>query len=183
MSHARHDFGVHCGEASVVQLAPDCAKCCGLCCVGPSFDADQGFGYSKPAHTPCQYLAPDFRCRVHHKLRQTGFPSCAQFSCYGAGQRVTQRLFFRLSWQSSPEVTSRMFGAYFRVRILHESLVLLERASSRVSPAVVGTLSERLRWLDQLCESVETLPSSADVARIRSDALDLVRLAMTEQRL
>jgi small conductance mechanosensitive channel len=29
----------------------DCVSCSALCCVAPSFDIDQGFGYDKPAHT------------------------------------------------------------------------------------------------------------------------------------
>lgn len=49
-------------------LTADCTKCCGLCCVSPAFDAEQGFGYSKPAHTPCVNLRRDDRCAIHHAL-------------------------------------------------------------------------------------------------------------------
>jgi hypothetical protein len=71
------------------QLRADCAKCCGLCCVAPAFDADQGFGFDKPAHTACRNLDADHRCAIHAALRARGFPACATFDCYGAGQWLT----------------------------------------------------------------------------------------------
>lgn len=178
MSATKHEIGIHCGETSVSQLTPDCAKCCGLCCVGPSFEVDQGFGYSKPAHTACRHLEADFRCHIHHELRPRGFPACAQFSCYGAGQRVTNRLFRGLSWRTSPEVASRMFSAYSRVRMLHESMAMLEWASARVSPAAATRLRTYSRHIGQLCESTDALPSASHVAQIRRRVLAVVRSAL-----
>jgi hypothetical protein len=74
-------------------LRADCARCAGLCCVAPAFVASTDFALDKEAGQPCPNLAPDFRCTIHDRLRQAGFPGCAAYDCFGAGQRVTQVTF------------------------------------------------------------------------------------------
>ena len=82
----------------------------------PPFDADQGFGHDKPAHEPCRHLQADFRCTIHGQLAQSGYPGCAGFDCFGAGQRVTQELFGGANWSSSPDIAREMFDCYERLR-------------------------------------------------------------------
>lgn len=69
-------------------LRADCSACDGICCVALPFDADQGFGFDKPAHTRCPHLADNACCRIHASRRQRGFGGCEAFDCHGAGQRL-----------------------------------------------------------------------------------------------
>ena len=96
-------------------LRPDCARCVALCCVAPAFDAEQGFGYDKPACEPCRHLHADNRCGIHPALVAQGFSGCASFNCFGAGQRATA-LFDGCDWRASPGQATRMFERYARLR-------------------------------------------------------------------
>ena len=167
------------GYQSPSQLRADCTRCSGLCCVGPAFDADQGFGFDKPAHTPCANLRPDYRCAIHRERRSRGFPSCVTFDCYGAGQRVTQQLFGGKSWRSSPELAPRMFDAYSRYRVLHELMALLEVAIARASsPDAAARLRETRQSIDELCESGAALDEALPMDELRRDVLNHVRRAL-----
>jgi hypothetical protein len=154
-------------------LHADCAKCCGLCCVAPAFDADQGFGFDKPAHTACRNLAGNHRCAIHAHLRVRGFPACAGFDCYGAGQWVTQHLFGGKSWRTSPELAARMFTLYGRVRVLHELMALLELAIARVSPGEDAPLARCLFDIQNIRAAghalLDTFSESALRERVRQE--------------
>ena len=160
------------------RLRADCARCCGLCCVGPAFDADQGFGFDKPAHTPCAHLTEDTRCAIHKRLRERGFPACVTFDCYGAGQRVTQELFGGKSWRSAPELASRMFSAYSTYRALHELMALLEVAIGRLSVHEALGLTEVARNIEELCESGLAAVAALPIEDLRRDVLNRVRAAL-----
>lgn len=160
------------------KLRADCTKCCAICCVAPPFDANQGFGFDKAAHSACSNLRTNLRCGIHDGLRSRGFPACASFDCYGAGQRVTQHLFGGRSWQSSPQVALQMFNAYFRYRALHELMALLEMAIQRVSPRDALQLREQLRFIDGLCESGTAAADTVRIDAIRKDVLSRVRVAL-----
>jgi hypothetical protein len=157
------------------RLRADCTRCCGLCCVAPAFDADQGFGFDKPAHTPCRNLGGNHRCTIHDELRVRGFPACATFDCYGAGQWVTQQLFAGESWQTSPEIAARMFRLYPRYRVLHELMALLELAMRRVPPAHVVPLEQCLREIEAVCQAGVELACSVDVEALTKNVRALVR--------
>jgi hypothetical protein len=152
-------------------LQADCAKCCGLCCVGPAFDANQGFGFDKPAHTACCNLDAEHRCAIHDELRLRGFPACASFECYGAGQWVTQHLFGGKSWRTSPELAEQMFTLYRRIRVLHELMVLLELAIGRVPPDDAAPLAMCLYDIQKICaagnERIDTFSESAMRERVQ----------------
>jgi hypothetical protein len=144
------------------RLRPDCAQCSGLCCVAPPFDADQGFGHDKAAHEPCRHLAPDFRCRIHGRLLENGYPGCASFDCFGAGQRVTQQLFGGRNWSRNPEIAARMFDTYARVRSLHELMAMATLAQDHVtSEAGQLALQELIAEIDaranRTCRSITQL--------------------------
>jgi len=156
------------------RLRADCSRCCGLCCVAPAFDAIQGFGYDKPASKPCRNLQADFRCGIHAGLAIRGFPGCASFDCYGAGQRVTHDLFGGRSWRSHPELAPAMFNAYFRYRALHELMALLELAVRTTTPTDREALLAQLRRIDALCTSGQALSESVRIPDIRSASLQLL---------
>ncbi|WP_414635465.1 pentapeptide repeat-containing protein [Actinophytocola sp.] len=110
------------------RLRADCAHCFALCCVAPAFAASADFAIDKPAGRPCPNLGADFRCGIHDRLRPAGFPGCAVFDCFGAGQRVAQLTFAGRDWRSHPELAESMFSVFAIMRSLHELLWYLTEA-------------------------------------------------------
>jgi uncharacterized protein YjbI with pentapeptide repeats len=110
------------------ELHADCARCVGLCCVALEFAASADFAIDKPAGRACPNLQTDFRCAIHSNLRQNGFPGCAVYDCFGAGQRVSQVAFSGLDWRERRDLAPRMFTAFGIMRQLHELLWYLSEA-------------------------------------------------------
>ena len=108
-------------------LRADCANCAALCCVAPALTRSADFAIDKPAGQPCPHLTPGFRCAVHADLRFLGFPGCAAYDCFGAGQRVTAAA-GEDDWRSGPAEAEQMFAAFAVVRRLHELLWYLSEA-------------------------------------------------------
>lgn len=108
-------------------LRADCARCVALCCVAPAFAASRDFAIDKPPGRPCPNLAADFRCSIHDRLPQRGFPGCVAYDCFGAGQQVTQVTFAGRDWRT-PAVADEMFAAFAVMRSLHELLWYLDEA-------------------------------------------------------
>ena len=137
-------------------LKADCAACVGLCCVVPPFDAAQGFGFDKPAETPCQHLCADHRCGIHDALMPRGFEGCVAFDCLGAGQRLTASAAARFGdadWRARPQVARWLFDAYPRVRQVQEWLASLSLAAEVSGEAALRELAQALeaesaRWPD-----------------------------------
>jgi hypothetical protein len=120
-------------------LRADCARCFGLCCVAPAFSASADFAIDKAAGEPCPNLLPDFRCSIHDHLRQRGFPGCAAYDCFGAGQRVSQETF---GGRRDPE----MLAVFETVRSLHELLWHLTEAQAlRPAPELTDAIEETER--------------------------------------
>jgi uncharacterized protein YjbI with pentapeptide repeats len=159
-------------------LAPDCAKCCGLCCVAPAFLASADFAIDKPAGRPCPNLQPDFRCGIHSNLRGAGFPGCVVYDCFGAGQRVTQEIFAGADWRTDPEIAPRMFAVYFVVRHLHELLWYLTEALalSAARPLQVQLKAARDETDDFARVGAQAL-GTLDLAGHRMRVNDLLRKA------
>lgn len=134
------------------ELRADCSRCAALCCVAPSFDAVQGFGFDKPAHSACPHLQADHRCGIHAELRPRGFPGCAVYDCHGAGQWVTQQLFAGRPWPLQPDGGRQQFEQFMRVRPLFELLMLLTLALQR--PGHDAALDEALRALREELQGV-----------------------------
>lgn len=126
-------------------LRADCSACAGLCCVAPAFAASADFAIDKPAGQPCPNLADDFRCGIHAQLRDRGFPGCAVFDCFGAGQRITQHTFGGRGWRASPELAAAQFAVLPVVRQLHEALWYLVEAAALPAAAALRTDVEELR--------------------------------------
>ncbi len=146
-------------------LSPDCAKCCGLCCVAPAFLASADFAIDKPAGRPCPNLQPDFRCGIHSELRDRGFPGCVAYDCFGAGQRVTQEIFAGADWRTDPETAPRMFAVFFVVRQLHELLWYLTEALALPAASPIRAQLQAAR------------DETDDLARMGPEALGALDLA------
>jgi len=123
-------------------LRADCARCFALCCVAPAFSASADFAIDKPASQPCPHLASDFRCAIHDRLRPQGFPGCAVYDCFGAGQKVAQVTFGGQDWRRAPQTAPRMFAVFTVMRQLHELLWYLAEALTLRS---AGPLQNELR--------------------------------------
>jgi uncharacterized protein YjbI with pentapeptide repeats len=111
-----------------LDLRANCERCFGLCCVAPAFSASADFAIDKEAGVPCPHLRADFRCGIHACLRQRGFPGCAAYDCFGAGQKVAQVTFGGRDWQQSPHTAKQMFEVFRIMRQLHELLWYLTEA-------------------------------------------------------
>ncbi|KQV91867.1 MULTISPECIES: hypothetical protein [unclassified Roseateles] len=137
-------------------LKADCSACVALCCVIPPFDASQGFGFDKPAETPCHHLCADHRCGIHDELVPRGFEGCVAFDCLGAGQRLTAlatERFGSADWRARPEVARWLFQAYPRVRQTQEWLARLSLAALLTQHVALQALATELeadaqRWPD-----------------------------------
>lgn len=103
-----------------MELRADCGRCVALCCVALAFAASADFAFDKFAGDACPNLGPDFRCGIHARLREEGFPGCVAYDCFGAGQHLTQATFAGEDWRRSPETAVRMFDAFAAMRNLHE---------------------------------------------------------------
>jgi hypothetical protein len=157
------------------KLRPDCVNCCGLCCVAPPFDADQGFGHDKAAREPCHHLQADFRCGIYAHLADKGYPGCVSFDCFGAGQRVTQELFGGANWSQSPEIAAQMFDSYERLRPLHELMAMAQLAVDRTrDESQRRALQDMVSGIDALC----TRDARPNLAQLRRDTIAALRSAL-----
>jgi hypothetical protein len=128
-------------------LRADCARCFGLCCVVPAFSVSADFAIDKAAGQPCPHLGPGFRCGIHRQLRPRGFPGCAAYDCFGAGQKVAQVTFGGQDWRQAPHTARQMFVAFTVMRQLHELLWYLTQALAL--PAARPLHGELRRALEQ----------------------------------
>jgi len=156
-------------------LNADCAACCGLCCVSAPFDADQGFGYDKPAHEPCRHLAAGFRCGIYADRAGQGFAGCNTYDCLGAGQRVTHA-FAPDTWQSAPERAAGMHDAFLRMRGLHELLSLLATARRLVRDVEWDArLAAQQQRVDAQGEAITAGAERGAERQLREQTLELLR--------
>ena len=132
-------------------LRADCSRCVGLCCVAPAFAASADFAIDKPAGRPCPKLRPDSRCSIHSNLREQGFPGCAVFDCFGAGQHVVQVTFGAADWRQSPETAEAMFAVFPVMRQLKELLWYLAEALTLLSH---GALRDEVQRAQKQTERV-----------------------------
>ncbi|MGH3940522.1 MAG: pentapeptide repeat-containing protein [Pseudonocardiaceae bacterium] len=109
-------------------LRADCERCFGLCCVALTFSVSADFAIDKDAGQPCPNLQPNFRCGIHTRLRQQGFPGCVVYDCFGAGQKVSQITFGGQDWRQDPRTAQQMFEVLPIMRQLHELLWYLTEA-------------------------------------------------------
>lgn len=115
-------------EERARNLVADCSRCFGLCCVAPAFQKSADFAIDKPAGVRCPNLDDRFQCLTHATLRRAGFAGCANYDCFGAGQKVAQISFAGKDWRQNPASASQMFNVFPVMRRLHELLWHLNEA-------------------------------------------------------
>lgn len=158
-----------------INLADDCARCVGLCCVALELTRSADFAINKPAGQPCPNLDDGFRCQIHPRLRESGFPGCAAYTCFGAGQRITAT-FAGGDWREDPDLAAEMFALLPRTRAIHELLWLLRCALAEQLPdALRGRLELAHLETEQLAEldpqQVRTLDLGAHRDRVNAELL------------
>jgi hypothetical protein len=164
-------------------LAADCARCVGLCCVAPAFAASVDFAVDKPAGDPCPNLEVDNRCGIHARLRESGFPGCVVFDCFGAGQRVTQELLPGADWRTGEADATSMFAAFAVAWPLHELLFYLRAAAAMPAAARLrAALEAAYDETDMLAARSAIDITTPDVNAQRARVNDLLREASTLTR-
>jgi uncharacterized protein YjbI with pentapeptide repeats len=116
-----------------LELTADCSRCAGLCCVAPAFAKSSDFAIDKPAGRPCPHLRSDFRCEIHEHLAERGFPGCAVFDCFGAGQHLVQETFGGADWRFRGSLAGQMFTLLPVMRQVHELAWYLTEAVKLVA--------------------------------------------------
>ena len=153
-----------------LELRADCERCFALCCVVPAFSTSADFAIDKSAGQPCPNLRPDFRCSIHHQLRPRGFPGCASYDCFGAGQQVAQVTFGGRDWRRAPETAARMFQSFTIMRQLHELLWYLNEALALPAAGPLrGELSAAFEETERLTGGSPEALAELDVGTLRDD--------------
>lgn len=151
------------------RLTGDCARCFGLCCVALPFAASADFAADKRAGQPCTNLREDFRCGIHHRLRDSGYPGCTVYDCFGAGQQVSQVTFGGQDWRQDSARARRMFDVFPVMRALHELLRYVTEALARPEARPLHRELEPAReQLTALTQADAAELESLDVTAIRN---------------
>ncbi len=156
------------------ELRADCSACAGLCCVLPAFSASADFAVDKPAGRPCVHITGldvgAARCGVHADLRARGFPGCAVFDCFGAGQRLVE-----VAGVGRPAADPGVAAAFPVLRQVHELLWYLSEAAALPLPADLRAQVATAR-ADAERLAAGTLADLADVdtAAVRAEAGELL---------
>ncbi len=159
-------------------LRADCGRCAGLCCVVPAFSVSADFALNKPAGEPCPNLRDGFGCGIHDRLRPEGFPGCAAYDCFGAGQQVVQVTFGGRDWRGAPEIAADMFAVFPVMRQLHELLwYLTEALTLEPARALHGELNAALDELRRLTHGSAEELTGLDLGPRRAEVTALLRRA------
>jgi uncharacterized protein YjbI with pentapeptide repeats len=151
-------------------LQADCGNCFGLCCAALPFAKSADFAINKDAGKPCPNLRTDFRCSIHTRLRQSGFPGCTVYDCFGAGQQVSQVTFGGTDWRQAPDTAQQMFAVFPVVRQLHELLwYLTEALTLRPARALHGEIRRLLEETEHLTGLAPEALEKLDVAAHRQE--------------
>ena len=159
-------------------LKADCSQCFGLCCVALPFAKTSDFAIDKGFAEPCPNLDDDFRCRIHARLRESGFRGCTVYECFGAGQRTSQVTFEGVSWRQNREIAIPMFEVYSVQRVLHELLWYLAEALDREATApIAAALQSAFDETERLTQLAPEDLLALDVDAHREPLSDLLREA------
>jgi hypothetical protein len=156
-------------------LRADCTRCVSLCCVLPPFYSVQGFGFDKPANTPCPNLTRGNRCAIHASLEASGFAGCVAFDCYGAGQHLTRLHSAAGDVSTSESAAAELSAAYSIMLTLHRSMAMLFLAAADLEPGEARVLDERRTELDALCAAPEALSGTLNVTRVEAETMALIK--------
>ncbi|MER7485815.1 pentapeptide repeat-containing protein [Streptomyces sp. NPDC126497] len=156
-------------------LRADCTACFGLCCVALPFARSADFAVDKPAGRPCSNLRQDFRCGIHARLRDEGYPGCTVFDCFGAGQKVSQVTFGGTDWRRAPQTARAMFEVFPVMRQLHELLhYVTEALGLAAARPVHKELRKALARIDGLTRGSAESITALDVNALRGEVNPLL---------
>ena len=112
------------------------------------------------------------------RLRESGFPGCVVFDCFGAGQRVTQELLPGTDWRAGEADATAMFAAFTVAWPLHELLWYLRAATALpVAPTLRAALEAAYDDTDALVARSAIDTTTPDVNAHRARVNDLLREA------
>jgi hypothetical protein len=163
-------------------LTADCTRCAALCCVAPAFLVSSDFAIDKPAGQPCPHLQASFRCGIHATLRERGFPGCAAYDCFGAGQHVGQETFAGRDWRDDPNLAREMFDVFARMRELHELLWHLREAARLAPTGEREFVVAATHATEQLARSDAHTILAADLVTHRVRVLPVLRRVSAHSR-
>ena len=111
-------------------------------------------------------------------LRRQGFPGCAAYDCFGAGQRVSQVIFAGRDWRQNPQAAAQMFAVFAIMRQLHELLWYLSEAlSSRRARPLHSELKLAIEATERMTRGRAEALLELDLRAHRSDVQALLRRA------
>ena len=146
--------------------------------MAPGFSASADFAIDKAPGQPCPHLDAGFRCSIHARLRPRGFPGCAAYDCFGAGQHITQGTFGGRDWRQQPGIAPDMFASFAVMRQLHELLWYVTEALALELPGPLrGELAGVSRELRRLTEGGPGDLAGVDVSALRQHVIPLLRRA------
>lgn len=165
----------HIPHSARPDLQADCGNCFGLCCVALPFARSADFAATKAAGTPCGNLQADFGCGIHERLRDSGYPGCTVFDCFGAGQKVSQVTFEGRSWHEEPDSARTMYEVFPVMRHLHE---LLRHTAEALDLGAAGPVHRDLRRAHDRLDALTREPArtllAVDVAALRAEVNKLL---------
>lgn len=141
------------------ELKCHCENCFGLCCTALFFSACDGFPQNKDAGKPCINLKQDFTCSIHNTLFKKRLKGCISYECFGAGQKIAQKTFNKISWRKDPQSASKMFDTFLIIRQIHEMLLYLvqsytleknNKIKSKIESLIDDTIKVSLWDVDKL---------------------------------
>lgn len=151
------------------QLKGDCEKCSGLCCTALFFSKGDGFPENKGAGKPCSKLDKNYRCKIHHELKERHLKGCIGYDCFGAGQHVTQNLYQRETWQTLKEQSQEIFDVFIMIAQLFQIRYFLEESILIVqSKALLNDIQGLIDENEALCNATPQAILDIDINRYRS---------------
>lgn len=167
------------------EFESDCSSCAGLCCTALPYARSREFAADKPAGRPCVHLhvrpGAGLPCRIHDRLRTSGWVGCTVFECFGAGQRV-MTMFGGRPWTHEDVDAPTQFAAFEAMRIVQEVRYYCRVLADH---KVDGQLRTALAGLeaDALEATQSPARSTADAARaLRNRARPVLRAASEQLR-
>lgn len=133
-------------------LKSDCSKCSGLCCAALFFSKMDGFPEDKSEGKPCINLQKDFRCKIHRELEKNKMKGCIGYDCFGAGQQVTQFIYFGQTWQDVPKQAKEIFDVFIVVFQLYQiRYFLLESMAIFPAKALKNDVKALIEENEMIC--------------------------------
>ncbi|MGZ5404944.1 MAG: pentapeptide repeat-containing protein [Nocardioides sp.] len=157
----------------VQALVADCGSCFGLCCVLLPFRREGGFGIDKDSGEPCHHLDASDGCGIHDSLHTSGWPGCAAFDCFGAGQQVSNVTYGGMSWRENDNL-GEMAAVLSVMRQLHEMLAHLGEVARRAPEAEPA---EQWDTIIALTHADPVTLLTADLDEIRASVSEVLREA------